>query len=61
MLYEVITIEEYEEEYYKIAKETKKQAVMDPYFYSFTGEDKDLAFMTSVVTPVIQNEQVIVV
>jgi len=57
--YSMDAIEEYEEDYYKIAKETKKQAVMDPYFYSFTGEDKDLAFMTSVVTPVIQNEQVI--
>lgn len=52
-------LEEYNEDYYSIAKESKKQAILEPYYYSFTGEDKDERFMTSVATPILYNGQVL--
>ncbi|MCW3807943.1 methyl-accepting chemotaxis protein [Marinilabiliaceae bacterium D04] len=52
-------VSEYEEDYYRVAADSKLQAVLDPYFYSFTGNKKDEKFMTSVVTPVLKNNEVL--
>lgn len=50
---------EYSEDFYTMAANSGKQAILDPYYYSFTGEDKDLQFMTSVVSPVVWNGEVL--
>ncbi len=50
-------LSEYEEDFYTIAATTQKQAILDPYYYSFTGDEADNKFMTSVVTPVVSNNQ----
>jgi len=52
-------LDEYAEDYFTIPFTTKKQAILDPYYYSFTGDKKDEQFMTSVVTPVIIDDEAI--
>jgi methyl-accepting chemotaxis protein len=47
---------EYEEDFYLIPKETQMGAVTDPYYYSFTDDEADQEFMTSVVFPIIYEE-----
>jgi len=48
---------EYEEGYYAIPKATKKSYVDDPTEYSFTGDEKYMVSSTSVVAPVVENDQ----
>ncbi len=48
---------EYETSYYAMPKVTKKPYVDDPTKYSFTGDEKDMVSSTSVVAPVILDDQ----
>lgn len=40
-------------DYYIIPKKTHKETILEPYFYSYTGDKKDDIYMTSVVVPLV--------
>ena len=40
-------------DYYTIPKKKKKETIMDPYAYSYTGDEKDNRIMTSIIIPII--------
>ncbi len=42
-------------EYYSISKNTKADAMLAPYFYSYSQDKKNEVFETSIVTPIIEN------
>lgn len=42
-------------DYYLLAKETKTEFLMEPYYYSYTGDDKDQVFETSIVIPIYED------
>lgn len=44
--------EDYQKDYYQIPLKNMTETVLDPYFDSYTGEEKDKILMTSVVIPV---------
>lgn len=44
----------YDEDFYKIPANTQKDAIMEPYYYSYTGDDGQQFFETSVVVPVVE-------
>ena len=46
---------QYNEDFYTIAYKTQKDVILEPYYYSYTGNDNDKFFETSVVVPVIEN------
>lgn len=47
--------EDYKKDYYQIPMKNKTETVLDPYFDSYTGDEKDKILMTSVVIPVIKD------
>lgn len=47
----------FDEDYYTIPFKSRKKSIMEPYYYSFTGNDKDQIFMTSVVNPIVRNNK----
>lgn len=47
------------EDYYTIPKSNRVETIMEPYFYTYTGNEADNFFETSFVYPVIENEKVI--
>ncbi|NJO68856.1 MAG: methyl-accepting chemotaxis protein [Bacteroidetes bacterium] len=48
-------IEDYNEDYYAIPKNTEKITVLEPYDYSYTGGTHDMVFETSVGFPIQEN------
>jgi methyl-accepting chemotaxis protein len=52
------TLDQYEEDYYTIAKQTGKLAVLEPYMYSYTGQTNDSVYETSICIPVLINNKV---
>jgi methyl-accepting chemotaxis protein len=40
-------------DYYLLAKKSGHETVMEPYFYSYTGDKKDEQFITSIVIPIM--------
>jgi methyl-accepting chemotaxis protein len=44
----------YEEDFYKIPATTRKDAIMEPYYYSYTGDNGQHFFETSVVVPIVE-------
>jgi len=44
-------------DWYKLAKDSRSTIIMEPYFYSYTLDDKNLIFETSIIVPVIEKEQ----
>jgi signal transduction histidine kinase/HAMP domain-containing protein len=50
-------LEDFESDFYVNSKQSGKQSIIEPYYYSFTGAEEDLLFMTSVVTPIIHNNE----
>ncbi len=51
------SVEQYTEDFYTIAFQSKKEAILEPYYYSYTGEGGQQFFETSIVVPVIENGQ----
>ncbi len=45
------TLDQYQEDYYLLPKNSKKLVVLEPYIYSYTGNEKDNVYETSVVIP----------
>ena len=48
---------EYEDIYYASAKKNKECILVNPYNYSFTGNNTDLNFMTSTVVPILEGNK----
>ena len=51
---EQTSIEEYDEDYYKLAAGTQRDVINEPYFYSYS-ERKTSFFEAGIVTPIIEN------
>jgi methyl-accepting chemotaxis protein len=56
---EQTSVEQYEEDFYTEAARSKRDAVLEPYYYSYTGDDGQQFFETSVVVPVIEGGRVL--
>lgn len=54
---EKTSVEQYTEDFYTLSATSKKEVILEPYFYSYTGEDANKFFETSLVVPVVQNEK----
>lgn len=52
-------VEMFKEDYYVTPKTNKAETVVEPYFYSYTGDSTDNFFETSVVLPIIENSNVL--
>ncbi|TVQ13207.1 MAG: methyl-accepting chemotaxis protein [Bacteroidetes bacterium] len=50
-------IADYQEDYYTLPKQNRTTTITPPYHYSFTDNEADAIYMTSVVIPVIKNNQ----
>jgi methyl-accepting chemotaxis protein len=50
--------EMYEEEFYTKAKKTAKEAMVEPYFYAYSGDTSSKFFETTVAAPIIWDGQV---
>jgi len=48
---------DYEEDYYRIPKETGKLTILEPYKYSYTGSSADSVYETTIAKPFITNNQ----
>jgi len=49
------TNSQYSEDYYKLAKASNEITVLDPHDYSYTGNDKDMVYETSISVPIMNN------
>jgi methyl-accepting chemotaxis protein len=49
------TTSQYSEDYYKIPKSNHEISVIDPYDYSYTGNDKDMVYETTISVPIMEN------
>jgi methyl-accepting chemotaxis protein len=52
------TSDQYDEDYYIIPKEKKNLTVLEPYYYSYTGNENDTIYETTVALPVIIENEV---
>ncbi|HQO78395.1 MAG TPA: methyl-accepting chemotaxis protein, partial [Thermodesulfobacteriota bacterium] len=41
-------------DYYTLPKATRSETILDPYYYSYTGDEKDAVFETTVAVPMIE-------
>jgi methyl-accepting chemotaxis protein len=48
-------VEQFAEDYYRIAKETQKEVIMEPYYYAYTEDTTNRYFETTIAVPVIEN------
>lgn len=46
-------------EYYLLAKAATQEFLMEPYYYSYTGDSKDEVFETSIIIPILEKGQFI--
>ncbi len=53
------TLDQYEEDYYTLPKNVKKLVVIEPYLYTYTGDESDNVFETTVVMPIMDGSQFI--
>lgn len=51
---EACTADQYEEDYYTQPKVKQKLTVIEPYYYTYTGDEKDNVFETSIAVPLIE-------
>lgn len=49
----------FDEDYYTIPTSNRVETIMEPYFYSYTGNEADNFYETSFVYPIIESEKVI--
>jgi methyl-accepting chemotaxis protein len=54
-LEEQTSVEQYQEPFYAVAAKTQNDAILEPYYYSYTGENGQQFFETSVVVPIVEN------
>jgi methyl-accepting chemotaxis protein len=47
-------IEQFTEDYYVIPAKTQKEVIMEPYYYSYTGDTNELFFETSIAVPIVE-------
>ncbi|MCB2194226.1 MAG: GAF domain-containing protein [Bacteroidetes bacterium] len=47
----------YSGDYYQLPKTTRKEVVLDPYYYSYTKNTTDEIHETSIIVPIINNNQ----
>jgi len=47
----------YQDDYYVIPKTTLKETLLDPYFYSYTGNNADAILQTNTVVPIMNNNR----
>lgn len=47
----------FKKDYYYIPKSTGAETILEPYYYSYTGEKKDRLYVTNMITPLIDNNQ----
>ncbi len=52
-------LQEYEDDYYTLPKKKRQAVIMPPYYYSFTGQQQDLHLMTSVVVPILKDNEIL--
>jgi len=52
---EACTVDQYEEDYYSLPKSNGKLTVIEPYYYTYTGDEKDNIYETSIVVPIFEN------
>ncbi|MFN3556315.1 MAG: methyl-accepting chemotaxis protein [Bacteroidales bacterium] len=52
ILTETGELQDYQEDYYAIPAQSRRRSVLPPYHYSFTNNEADAIFMTSVAVPV---------
>jgi methyl-accepting chemotaxis protein len=55
ILAEQTSVEQYQEPFYAEAAKTQRDALLEPYYYSYIDDDSQLFFETSVVVPIIEN------
>lgn len=48
-------IEQYGEDYYTLPANTRQEVIMEPYYYSYTGDTSEMFFETSIAVPIIEN------
>lgn len=48
---------DYQEDYYRLPKETGKLTILEPYKYSYTGNSADSVYETTIARPFITNNQ----
>lgn len=51
------TIDQYQEDYYTTPRENGVLTILEPYYYSYTGDDNDEFFETSVVMPIYDQDK----
>lgn len=51
------SLDQFAEEYYSLAARTRKEVIMEPYYYSYTDDTSRLFFETSIVVPVVENDK----
>lgn len=51
--------DQFNEDYYTIPAKSQKDAIMEPYYYSYTGEQGPKFFETSIVVPIVENGRTI--
>jgi len=52
---EQTSVEQYEEDFYTEASKSKSDVILEPYYYSYTGDNGQHFFETSVVVPVTES------
>ena len=48
-------IAQFSEDYYTIPAKTQQEVIMEPYYYTYTGDSSELFFETSIAVPIIEN------
>ncbi len=54
---EACTFDQYQEDYYTLPKSSGNQTVVEPYYYTYTGNENDKVYETTIAVPVIENNQ----
>jgi methyl-accepting chemotaxis protein len=49
------SVEQYDDDFYALAFNSKRETILEPYYYSYTGEGGQQYFETSIVFPVVSN------
>jgi methyl-accepting chemotaxis protein len=48
-------VSQYNENFYTMASKTQNEVILEPYYYTYTGDSSNMYFETSIVVPVIEN------
>jgi methyl-accepting chemotaxis protein len=53
------TVSQYQEEYYTLAAESKREVILEPYYYAYGGDTTKKFFETTVSVPVVEDGKTI--